>query len=54
MEFSNNIHWRRGQPIDIKERNMIINLCEAGLSNSDTALALSHDVRTVNKWYQRW
>jgi hypothetical protein len=33
---------------------MIINLCGAGLSNSDIALALSRDVRTVNKWYQRW
>ncbi len=54
MEFLNNIHWRRGQPIVIKERNMTINLCGAGLSNSDIALALSRDVRTVNKWYQRW
>ncbi len=33
---------------------MIINLCGAGLSNSAIALALSRDVRTVNKWYQRW
>jgi len=49
MEFLNNIHWRRGQPIDIKERNIIIKLCGAGLSNSDIALALSRDVRTVNK-----
>jgi transposase len=52
MKFLNNIHWGRGQPIDIEERNIIINLC--GPSNSDIALVLSRDVRTVNKWYQRW
>jgi hypothetical protein len=35
MEFLNDIHWRNGQPLNMKERNSIIFLYGSGLTPED-------------------
>lgn len=54
MEFLNDIHWRNGQALDIKERNTIIYLLGTGMSPEDIALALSRSLTTIKKWINRW
>src|SRR5277367_4497203 len=54
MNFLNNINWKNGQPIDNKERLLILHLFSSGFTSNEIANAINRDKRTVEKWLTKW
>jgi transposase len=54
MEFAENIYWKNGQPIDERERNLILLFHGQNYSDQDIARMIGRDVRTVKNWLQKF